>query len=317
MRRSKTVLLCAWLLVVWGSAGFSLAQSMKFVKAIYLPKPAGKASVASLLLGKKKKKPLNPVSICRLSPDRLCLTDSVNGKIIILNGRGKILKRIDKVKGVKLGAPVSVCTDGSGYFYVSDSVFQAVLKFDSRYKFRDIFYSASGVRITGITYKDGFFYMVDTANHRIIKLDKRGKPIAGWGKRGTAPGEFNYPTHIAAGKKFLYVTDAMNFRVQVLDYGGKAVRVFGTFGRGGGNFSKPKGIAVDEKQRIYVADAMFDNVQIFNIKGEFLYYFGGPGQETGQFWMPTGLMTDRNDTIWVTDTYNNRLQLFHLEEETP
>jgi len=291
---------------------------IKFVKVIHLNGSQGKQSLKDFILGKTKKKGIKPSAICRINRHLLCITDAVNGSVVILDNNGKIKKKISRVKGLKLISPVSACVDDAGNIYVSDSARQVVVRFDRKYKFKGIFISPSlsGGRITGLVFMGGIFYCVDTANHRVLCFDRQGELKSIIGKRGPGEGQFNFPTHIAAKNGFIYVVDALNFRVQVFDGSGKFIRVFGSPGRGGGNFSKPKGIAVDGQRRIFVADAMFDNVQIFNSEGRFLYYFGGPGQGQGEFWMPTGIMVDSDDTIWVADTYNNRIQVFKLVENS-
>lgn len=297
--------------------------SVRWVKTISLEGKREGSGIKAVLLGRRQRQPIKPASICRVNPRQLCVTDAISGTVILLDNNGKIKKRITHVKGVKLISPVSACVDDKGNLYVSDTARQAVPRFDStsKYKFKGIFISPaqSGFqgRITGIAFAGGNFYCVDTPNHRVLCFDRQGKLQSSFGKRGTAGGEFNFPTHIAVDKEFIYVTDALNFRCQVFDYTGKFIRSIGTPGRGGGNFSKPKGIAVDSQQRIFVADAMFDNVQIFDFQGRFLYYFGAPGQEKGQFWMPSGIMIDHDGAVWVADTYNNRLQVFKVVEKVP
>ncbi|NIM12637.1 MAG: 6-bladed beta-propeller [Candidatus Aminicenantes bacterium] len=296
------------------------AQSVRFVRTLDLSGKTGKKNIKTFLLGKKEKKGCKPFSICRLGENRLCVTDTVNGAVIVLDNNGRIKKTVTHVKGFKIVSPVSACGDDRGNLYVSDSARQEVWKFDSGYQFEAVFIpplpGEPGGRITGIVFVGGDFYGVDTPNHRVLCFDRGGKLKYSVGKRGTAGGEFNFPTHIAADSEFIYVTDALNFRVQIFDRSGRFIRSLGSFGRGGGDFSKPKGIAVDRERRIFVTDVMFDNVQIFDFKGRFLYYFGGPGHRDGEFWMPAGIMVDRDNTIWVADTYNNRIQVFQLVEKT-
>ena len=296
------------------------AQSVKFQKSIDLQKRGNKKSVASFLLGKKADTGIKPCAVCRLTPGELCITDSVNGAVVIIDNNGKVKKTITRVRGLRPASPVSVCTDDRGNFYVADSSNRVVLKFGNGHKFQKVFIALPGARITGIvfsTFRDGTFFCTDTPNHRILCFDREGRLSGTIGARGTGPVQFNFPTHIAVDDLYLYITDAMNFRIQVLTHAGEFVRAIGSVGRGGGNFSKPKGLAVDAKRRIYVADAMFDNIQIFDFNGEFLYYFGGPGHKDGEFWMPADVMTDNGNQIWVTDTYNHRLQVFKLSEEAP
>lgn len=318
-----------------GANGFNEShtanRSVQFIRGIYFQHKSQEKNLKTFLLGKGKKKDVKPTSIFRLSKDRLCVIDTVNGAMIVLDNHGKIKKMVTHVKGLKILSPVCVCSDDQGNLYVSDSGRQVVLKFNSRYKFKGVFISSfqsqsqdkseplppTGIRITGIVFHQGIFYGADTPNHRVLGFTQQGELKFSFGKRGTGQGEFNFPTHITVDDRYIYVTDAMNFRVQIFDHSGTFIRAFGSQGRGGGNFSKPKGIAVDRERRIYVTDVMFDNVQIFDFQGQFLYYFGGPGHRDGEFWMPNGIMVDHDNTIWVADTYNNRIQVFQLVENIP
>jgi DNA-binding beta-propeller fold protein YncE len=299
------------------------AKSVRFFKSIYFQGKGGKKNLGTFLLGKGKKNLIKPSSLCRLNEHRICITDTINGLVVIIDNQGKIKKKLTRVKGFKIVSPVCAGVDDRGDIYVSDSALEVVFRFDGKYKFKGIFISSAsspkGARITGFVFcrATGVFYCVDTANHRVLCFDREGTLKFSFGNRGAAHGQFNFPTHITADNEFIYVTDALNFRVQVFDHSGTFKRVIGSHGRGGGNFSKPKGIAVDKERRIFAADAMFDNVQIFNFNGQFLYYFGAPGHDDGEFWMPTGIMVDSDDSIWVADTYNSRIQVFKLAEDAP
>ncbi len=309
-------------------------RSVQFIRAIYFRRQSRGKNLETFLFGKGKEKEVKPSSVCRLSKDRLCVTDAVNGAVIVIDNNGKIKKILTHVKGIKILSPVDACSDDQGNLYISDSGRQVVLKFNPKYKFQGIFISpllrreqdktragtpgdtGIAVRITGMVFCRGTLYGVDTPNHRVLGFNRQGELTFSLGKRGIGPGEFNFPTHITGDNQYIYITDAMNFRVQVFDHSGRFIRAIGTHGRGGGNFSKPKGIAVDQERHIFVADVMFDNIQIFNFQGQFLYYFGGPGHRDREFWMPNGIMVDDDNTIWVADTYNNRIQVFQLVENT-
>lgn len=321
-----------------GSDGFNESppgnQSVQFIRSIYFRHKSREKTLKTFLFGKGKKKEIKPSSICRLGKDRLCVTDTINGAVIVMDNNGKIKKILTHVKGIKILSPVDACCDDQGNLYVSDSARQVVLKFNPKYKFQKVFISpilpqdkdktktitsddtGIAVRITGMVFCRETLYGVDTPNHRVLGFNRQGELTFCLGKRGTAPGEFNFPTHITCDNQYIYITDAMNFRVQVFDYSGRFIRAFGSHGRGGGNFSKPKGIGVDKERHIFVADVMFDNIQIFNFQGQFLYYFGGPGQRDREFWMPNGIMVDHDSTIWVADTYNKRIQVFQLMENS-
>jgi len=292
------------------------SQSVEHLRNVEIKYKGGmKRSVKSFLFGKKNGEQVKPYALCRLGPDRLCVTDAVNGAVYIIDAEGFIKKKIARVKGIRLVSPVGVCTDDRDNLYISDSTRGGIVRFDPGYRFEGVFAAPTDSRITGIVFSNAVFYGVDTQNHRVLCFDRDGSLEFTFGKRGTGNGEFNFPTHICADNDFIYITDAMNFRVQIFDYKGAFVRVIGSWGRGGGNFSKPKGVAVDKKNRVFVTDAMFDNVQIFNREGRFLYFFGEAGHRDGEFWMPMGIMVGGDNTIWVADTYNNRLQVFTLLED--
>lgn len=168
---------------------------------------------------------------------------------------------------------------------------------------------------TGIAYSSvsNEIWVVETAAHRISILNKEGEVIKTIGKRGTAPGEFNFPTAIWIDKAGdAYVVDAMNFRIQIFDKDGKFVTNFGKNGDAAGDFARPKGIATDTFGNIYVADALFHVVQIFDKAGNLLYKFGKQGHGDGEFWMPAGVYIDDQNYIYVADSYNSRIQIFQL-----
>ncbi len=290
------------------------AQTVRFVRSIDL-NPEPEKSLASVILGSRPKQAVNPGSIACIGDDRYCVTDAINGAVLILDSQGDMKKRITRAGKSDLVSPVSACADEAGRLYVSDSGLAVVFRYSSDYAFERVFLSPPRSRITGIALSGGTFFCVDTQNHRILCFDEQGEMLRSFGKRGAAGGQFNFPTHIAADADYIYVTDAMNFRVQIFDLEGNFIRQMGSQGRGGGNFSKAKGVAVDRERRIFVADAMFDNVQIFDFEGNFLYYFGGPGHMENEFWMPSGICIHSDDTIWVADTYNGRIQIFQVVED--
>ena len=290
------------------------AQTVELVRTIDFNNPQSGKNLVTLLLGRKKQTEINPSSVCRISENLYVLTDTTHGAVYVFESTGKIRKKITNAGGVKLVSPVSVCCDTSENLYVVDSTLGGIARYDKEQNFVDVFASPQKTRITAAVFVSELFYCVDVLNHQIMVLDQQGKHIRSIGKRGTGPGEFNFPTHITANKEHLYVTDALNFRVQIFEFSGRFVRSFGTPGRGGGNFAKPKGLAVDKNGRVYVTDVMFDNIQIFDFQGKFLYYWGSPGNKEEEFWMPSGIMIDRDETIWVTDTYNSRIQIFKISE---
>jgi DNA-binding beta-propeller fold protein YncE len=162
------------------------------------------------------------------------------------------------------------------------------------------------------------YWLADTAAHACFASpDLRNWPVR-LGERGTAPGQFNFPTaltwHAQVG---LVVADAMNFRVQVFDESDQVVAVFGSKGDAAGDFARPRAVAVDSDRHIYVLDNQFENIQIFEPDGRLLMAFGQEGSGPGEFSLPSGLAIDDQDRIWVADSSNRRVQVFQYLSEKP
>jgi hypothetical protein len=89
-------------------------------------------------------------------------------------------------------------------------------------------------------------------NARIVKFSKDGRFIKMWGKKGSAPGEFDTPHAVAMDSKGrLFVGDRSNSRIQIFDQEGKFLEEWKQFGR-------PSGVFIDAKDNIYVTDSQSD-----------------------------------------------------------
>jgi len=130
------------------------------------------------------------------------------------------------------------------------------------------------------------------------------------GRRGTKPGEFNYPCDITFANNLLWITDSGNHRVQAVRPTGEPVASFGQAGDAPGDLALPKGIAVDPDGHVYVTDGRFENVQVFDSSGRLLLVLGEEGVGPGEFWLPGGVFIDERSRIWICDTYNGRVQVF-------
>jgi DNA-binding beta-propeller fold protein YncE len=86
-------------------------------------------------------------------------------------------------------------------------------------------------------------------NARIVKFTKDGKFIKTWGKKGTAPGEFDIPHALAMDSRGrLFVGDRNNNRIQIFDQDGNFIDQWT-------QFSRPSGLYIDKNDVIYVADS--------------------------------------------------------------
>lgn len=209
--------------------------------------------------------------------------------------------------------------------YVADSARGAIFMFGAGGTLLGEIGAEDLVRPCGLAVdaRRGRIYVADAAAHQVIVLDRSGGLVRRLGTRGSAIGEFNFPTDVAVDSTGrLYVSDSLNFRIQVFDADLNFVRQIGERGNTAGSFSQPKGLALDSEDHLYVVDAHFEIVQIFDSVGRLLLVFGAEGVGPGQFWLPAGLHVDQNDRIWVADTYNRRAQVFqylgaHAQEDAP
>jgi DNA-binding beta-propeller fold protein YncE len=89
---------------------------------------------------------------------------------------------------------------------------------------------------------NGEFFVSDGyGNSRVMKFSREGKYLKDWGKRGTAPGEFNTPHSIAIDSKgTVYVSDRENNRIQMFDQNGKFLREWKNLGATQNIFITPK-----------------------------------------------------------------------------
>lgn len=208
--------------------------------------------------------------------------------------------------------PIGVAWAGQRLF-VTDAKRHEVVELSADGTFRQRFGVDVLKRPVGIVYvaaRDQL-YVVDGGAHTIVVFALSGRVVTTFGRNGVAPGEFNYPSHLAwDGGDRLLVADTGNFRVQLLDLDGACRRTIGKKGDGAGDFSLPKGVAFDADGHLYVVDAHFENVQLFDDHGRLLLAFGQEGTGPGAFALPAGLAIDENGRIWVADSANHRIQIF-------
>jgi sugar lactone lactonase YvrE len=213
--------------------------------------------------------------------------------------------------------PTGIAVDGEDNIYVSDHKRLTVLKYDRDGKFLYKIGTFENPVGLAVDKGRGLLFVVDSQKHQVQVFTLDGKPRAVVGERGSAEGQFNYPTYCAvdaAGS--LYVVDTGNSRVQVFDKNFEVVGAFGSLGTSAGQFTRPKGIAVDKRGIIYVADAAFNNIQMFDREFRLLLVIGESGFDHGKFRLPSGLWVDDNDRLYVADYANARIQILQFLSES-
>lgn len=287
-----------------------------FVKSISTPADLGIKTSAIRRFGrwitgsqKGNEALLKPFAIALDENDNLCVTDTGANVVCLYNQQKRSWQRWDKVGNIRFTSPVGVAKRGEVLF-VADSARGSVVAFTDNGKLR---WEATNhlVRPSGLVVFQDNLFVTDAARHCVLLLDLEGRYLKEFGRRGTGPGEFNYPTHIAKNAQgSLLVTDSMNGRVEIVDPSGNYLGEVGKIGDSPGQFGRPKGVTVDSKGHVYVLDAVFDNLQIFDPSGSLLLNFGDTGYGAGQFWLPNGIAITRNNEIFVADSYNHRIQVF-------
>ena len=88
---------------------------------------------------------------------------------------------------------------------------------------------------------------------RVVKFSKDGHFIKAWGRKGSAPGEFDEPHDIFVGgsRGWVYVTDRRNNRVQVFDQNGNFIAAWKQFGQ-------PSSVFVGKDDTIYIGASFPD-----------------------------------------------------------
>lgn len=250
-----------------------------------------------------------PFGIALDEQDNLCLTDTAANAVLCIDRDRKHCRRWDRVGRIRFLSPVAVAKRGATLF-VADSGLGAVVAF--REDGRLLCQITNRLeRPTGIALDGAIMFVADATRHRVVVFNLRGQYLSEFGERGSGPGEFNFPTHVAAdGRGTLLVTDSMNGRVQAFSREGAFLRQIGGPGDVPGYFGRPKGVAADSLGHAYVVDGGFDNFQIFSTQGRILLSVGSAGDGPGQFWLPNGIAVSRRGEVFVADTYNRRVQVF-------
>jgi len=239
----------------------------------------------------------------------LCIADTEANLVCYADFAHKSWRRYDGAGQTKFASPVAVARH-NGIFYVADSQLARVFAFnDSGAAVFEI--GAPLQRPVGLAVAGDRVYVVDAQAHAVFAFGLDGKLQLQFGRRGTGPGEFNYPTCAATDQRgHLLLTDTLNCRVQVFDLQGNFLSQFGSNGDTSGHFARPKGVAVDAAGNLYVVDAVFDNFQVFNAAGQLLLNVGEGGDGDGEFGLPAGIAIGPDGRIYVADPFNHRVQIF-------
>ncbi len=268
--------------------------------------------VIVLFTGAPEPRVRQPYGVAIDGDGRLFVADQAARGVHVFDAKRRTYAFRDRARRTRFDAPVGVALSPDGGSFITDGASGALYHLDGTG--REIWRAERvGQRPTGIALDAarGLLYVIDTPAHEVLVYDTLGALRRRLGGRGTAPGQFNYPTNIAVARNgTVYITDSMNFRVQSFGPDGTHLLSFGKHGDGPGELERPKGIAVDSEGHVYVVDGLRDVVNIYSPTGRLLLTFGSAGHGRGQFWLATGIAIDRHDRIYVADSFNGRVQVF-------
>ncbi|MEN8205576.1 MAG: 6-bladed beta-propeller [Pseudomonadota bacterium] len=214
-------------------------------------------------------------------------------------------------KGAVFADPIGIVAGEKGEILVADATLHRVVRLQTDGEALGSFGGNILQRPTGITRDPATrqIFVADTRAHDIKVFDDAGNYLRTLGGPGSAPGEFNAPTHIQITGNRLYVTDTLNARIQILGLDGEPECIIGKRGLYLGNFIRPKGVTVDNDGNIYVVESYYDHLLVFDRNGEFLLPIGGTGAAVGEFFLPAGVWSDGQGRIFVADMYNGRVMI--------
>jgi len=140
--------------------------------------------------------------------------------------------------------------------------------------------------------RNGDIFIADGhGNNRIMKFSKNGKFIKQWGKKGSAPGEFNLPHTLAFDSRGrLLVGDRSNKRIQIFDQEGAFIDQWTQFG-------SPSGIFIARDDTLYVVDYN-DKKRLFIGSAK----DGSLKHEINNLTLGEGIAVDNNGNIFVSET---------------
>lgn len=210
--------------------------------------------------------------------------------------------------------PHAVRVDREGAIWVVDNDTHQVLKMDASGRVRMVMgrKGQSGEtdenfnRPTDVAFAaNGDFYVTDGyGNSRVVKFSSDGTFLKAWGKRGTAPGDFNLPhTIVVDSQGRVLVGDRENFRLQIFDSEGKVLDVWTHVG-------SPWGLAITANDELFLADGYNNRILELDMKGNIVGSLGSKGKLAGQLDFVHHLAVDSNRNLYAAEIKNWRVQKF-------
>jgi DNA-binding beta-propeller fold protein YncE len=241
---------------------------------------------------------------------RIFVTDAgIPGVMVFNEHTAELTIWRDAAENQPFVSPIGIAIANDGSFLIADSALGFVARLSADGEPLERIGADVLVRPTGVAanFANGQILVADTPQDNIKVFNTDGELVATLGKSGTAPGEFNGPTHLAFDNDTLYVTDTLNARVQIMTAEGVPLSAIGDRGLYVGNLVRPKGVTIDSDGNVYIVESYFDHLLIFDDAGQLLLPIGGSGKSVGRFFLPAGAWSDATGRIFIADMFNGRV----------
>src|SRR5437016_14556733 len=149
--------------------------------------------------------------------------------------------------------------------------------------------------------RNGSIYVTDGyGNSRVLKFDKYGRPMLGWGMKGTGPGQFDTPHTIVIDGDIVYVGDRENARIQIFDRNGRFLRQWSP--------GHPFGLVITPDHILYMGDAIAGRILKIDPQGRVLGSFTGPQPGQGPHFDPHQIALAPDGSIFTAEVLGWRAE---------
>jgi len=149
--------------------------------------------------------------------------------------------------------------------------------------------------------RDGSIYVTDGyGNSRVLKFDKYGRPLLGWGMKGTGPGQFDTPHTIVIDGDLVYVGDRENARIQIFDRNGQFLRQW--------SLGHPFGLVITADHVLYMGDAVAGRILKIDPQGRVVGSFTGPQPGQGPHFDPHQIALAPDGSIFTAEVLGWRAE---------
>lgn len=204
--------------------------------------------------------------------------------------------------------------DREGNLWAADDVGHVVVKLDREGRVRMVLgrKNLSGEtdenfnRPTDMAFApNGDIYVTDGyGNSRVVQFTKDGQFVRAWGKKGSAPGEFNLPHSVAVARDGrVFIGDRDNLRIQLFTPDGKFIAEWKQAG-------SPWGLCISERDELFMCDGYANQLVKLALDGRVLGRMKVPGKLPGQLNFAHHIAVAPSGNVYVTEIKNWRVQKF-------